>query len=169
MTEDFLSKEYFTLVDTVKEFDKSLITVKGWGVTLSLAALGFGFQYQHSGLFLVAAVSGLAFWAIEGTMKRHQMRYYVRMREIEVLIFDLPSSESSQIPSPQIDWSWTIAPKYFKGTIEGAPPRPERYRKDSFYSLSWLGPHVFLPHAISVVVGGVLFILGVSHILGIAV
>lgn len=61
MAEDALTKEYFALVDMVKEFDKSLITVKGWGVTLSLAALGFGFQYQHAGLFLVATVSGLAF------------------------------------------------------------------------------------------------------------
>jgi len=26
----------------------------------------------------------VAFWSLEGTIKRHQMRYYPRMREIEV-------------------------------------------------------------------------------------
>jgi hypothetical protein len=40
MSEDFLAKEYFALEDIVKDFDKRLFTVKGWGVTLSLAALG---------------------------------------------------------------------------------------------------------------------------------
>jgi len=28
-----LSKEYFALLDIVKEFDKNLLTVKGWGAT----------------------------------------------------------------------------------------------------------------------------------------
>jgi hypothetical protein len=167
MADDFLIKEYFTLVDAVNQYDKALITVKGWGVTLSLVALGFGFQYQHSGFFLIAAVSGLGFWAIEGVMKRHQLRYYVRMREIEVRTFDLKSGESSWIPSPQIDWGWTIAPGYFKNKIKGTPPPPQRYGKKPFYRLSWLGPTVSLPHAISVVVGGILFLLGVSHILNI--
>lgn len=69
MSEGFLSKEYFTLEDIVKDFDQRLITVKGWGVTLSLAALGFGFQFQHYGFFLVAAASGIGFWAIESSIK----------------------------------------------------------------------------------------------------
>src|ERR1700730_40333 len=81
MSEDFLMKEYFTLQDIVKDFDQRLITVKGWGVTLSLAALGFGFQFQHYGFFLIAAVSGIGFWAIEVAIKRHQTRFYIRIRE----------------------------------------------------------------------------------------
>lgn len=50
---------------------------QGLGVTLSLASLGLGFQQDHYGLFLIAAVSGLAFWMVEAT-KGHQMRYYPR-------------------------------------------------------------------------------------------
>jgi hypothetical protein len=38
-------EEYFSLVKSVSDFDQRLLTVKSWGVTLSLAALGFGFQY----------------------------------------------------------------------------------------------------------------------------
>src|SRR5215212_8537721 len=66
-----LLREYYQVFQTVNEFDKQLLTVKGWGVTLSLAALAWGFQYAHYGLFLVAALSGLAFWLNEGVMKRH--------------------------------------------------------------------------------------------------
>src|SRR5438309_8985306 len=105
MTEDFLSKEYFALVDIVKDFDQRLLTIKGWGVTLSLAALGFGFQYQHYGLFLVAAISAFTFWAIESMTKKHQMRHYVRIREIEVLALELKSGTLSDILTPQINWS----------------------------------------------------------------
>jgi hypothetical protein len=53
------------------------MTVKGWGVTMSLLALAWGFQHQHYGLFLVAALSGLAFWLLEGVVKQHQMRFYM--------------------------------------------------------------------------------------------
>ena len=171
MTEDFLSKEYFALVDIVKDFDQRLLTMKGWGVTLSLAALGLGFQYEHYGLFLVAAISGIGFWTIEAVTKRHQMRHYVRMREIEVRMSELNSTKISDIPTPQIDWSWDIAPSYFRGLYKDSPPPPKRYGQSlpdehpslSFFDIKpWLLAHVFLPHVISVVVGGLLFILGIT-------
>jgi hypothetical protein len=64
------------------------LTVKGWGVMLNLAGLAWAFQNSHYGLFLVAALSGCGFWLIEGIMKPHQMRYYLRMWEIEVLQYE---------------------------------------------------------------------------------
>ena len=84
MNDEAELQEYFALVKSVSDFDQRLLTVKSWGVTLSLAALGFGFQYRSYGMFIVAAASSLAFWSLEGEMKRHQMRHYPRMREIEV-------------------------------------------------------------------------------------
>lgn len=78
------SKEYFVLNEMVTSFDQRLLTVKGWGVTLSLVALGLGFQYKSFGMFLVSAVSSIAFWWLEAVMKTHQMRFYPRLREIEV-------------------------------------------------------------------------------------
>jgi hypothetical protein len=67
--------ESLAVVDVVKEFDKQLLTVKGWGVTLSLVAVGLGFQYQHRGFFLIAFVSALGFWFIEAVLKQSQMRF----------------------------------------------------------------------------------------------
>jgi len=43
-----------------------------------------GFQYAHYRYYLVAALSGLGFWIIEAIVKRHQMRFYLRMRDIGV-------------------------------------------------------------------------------------
>ena len=76
---DDLKEEYYTLTDIVAGFDQRLLTIKGWGVTFSLATLALAFQQNHYGLFLVAAASALAFWVIEGSVKLHQMRYYPRM------------------------------------------------------------------------------------------
>lgn len=88
------------------------------------------------------------------------------MREIEVLVFDLKSEDSSQIVTPQIDWSWAIAPEYFRGKIQGVPPRPERYKQFPYDLHVLIYPHVIFPHAISVVLGSVLFILGIYGVLG---
>ncbi|MGB8645105.1 MAG: hypothetical protein WCF84_07700 [Anaerolineae bacterium] len=52
MPDDSLLKEYYAILDLVKDYDKNLLTIKGWAVTLSLAALGLGFQYRHYGFFI---------------------------------------------------------------------------------------------------------------------
>jgi hypothetical protein len=161
LQDDSLTKEYYTIVDIVKEFDRNLLTVKGWGVTLSLAGLGIGFQYQHYGLFIVAAISSLSFWAIEGVIKRHQMRYYVRMREIEFIKFR-KEEDAENFSSPSIDWSWTLAPEYFEGKRLGKPSSPERYTSTKSYRYAWMFPHVFLPHLITVVAGCILFLLAIT-------
>ena len=46
-----IQEEYLKLVDVVSSFDSNLITVKSWGVTLGLAALGFGFKEKNWGYF----------------------------------------------------------------------------------------------------------------------
>src|SRR5690349_9417546 len=89
---DDLMTEYYR----ISGFDQRLLTVKSWGVTFSLATLGLGFQQDHYGLFLVAAAGGLAFWLIEGSIKLHQMRYYPRMGDIEVLAHELYGEETSR-------------------------------------------------------------------------
>jgi uncharacterized membrane protein len=73
-----LQVEYGKLVDIVTSYDQRLLTIKGWGVTLSMASLGLGFQQNHYGLFLVAAASGFAFWLLEAFTKIHQIHYYPR-------------------------------------------------------------------------------------------
>ena len=160
MSSDPDLEEYFSLVKSVSEFDQRLLTVKSWGVTLSLAALGFGFQYRSYGLFLVAAASSLAFWSLEGTIKRHQMRYYPRMREIEVNRYIRASEKDKAFSAPRIDWSWARADRFFRGLVKdpGSPPEPSRPSRS--YARAWLLLHVAMPHAITFLLGVLLFVLG---------
>ena len=167
MSDESLLKEYFAVLAVVSEFDKRLLTIKGWGVTLSLAALAWGFQYSHYGLFLVASISGLGFWIIEGVMKRHQMRYYVRMREIEVVRCKAGDDDNlRRQSSPRIDWAWSNAPKVFSGELSEPLPEPTSHARNLAYSFVWLLPHVFLPHAISFVAGLLLVLFASQGHLG---
>jgi hypothetical protein len=90
------------------------------------------------------------------------------MREIEVISSALSGIElpdGSQVSTPLIDWSWEKATESFKGNEQKKWSPPERYKKKATFALTWLLPHVFLPHIITVVIGGILFILGVLHVL----
>ncbi len=165
---DIELQEYFAVEKAVSDFDLRLLTIKGWGVTLSLAALGFGFQYRSYGLFLVAAASSAAFWTLEGTVKRHQMRHYFRMLQIEVSRAGLPETSPGHVSAPRIHWSWMQADDYFRGTLAGYDAPPEfRKEKHKSYLLAWLLPHVALPHAITLALGTLLFFLGrFDHLTG---
>ena len=109
---DDLSKEYYAILGVVSSYDGWLLIVKGWSVTLSLAALGLGFQQRHFALFALAAVTGAAFWYMDGLMKGYQYRYYVRMREIEYTAYLINrvvvGGEYGQraISAPRIDMTW---------------------------------------------------------------
>ena len=69
-----LSKEYYAILNVVSSYDGWLLVVKGWSVTLSLAALGLGFQQRHFALFALAAVTGAGFWFLDRPMKGYQYR-----------------------------------------------------------------------------------------------
>lgn len=127
-----------------------------------------GFQTGHYGLFLVSALGGVAFWSLEAAFKSFQMRYYVRMREIEVRQAELAAKDGGgQVFAPQIDWSWRTAGEYFSGRRkpEEAPGSPRRYGRSLGFLGAWLLPQVFLPHVISMVAGGILFALGMEGVL----
>ena len=107
-----LSKEYYAILDVVSSYDGWLLIVKGWSVTLSLAGLGLGFQQRHFALFALAAVTGAAFWFLDGLMKGYQYRYYVRMREIEYTAYLINRVTlggeygDREISAPRIDMTW---------------------------------------------------------------
>lgn len=169
---DDLMSEYFKLVDLVRDVDQRLLTVKGWGVTLSLASLGFGFQQDHYGLFLVAAVSALAFWIVEGSTKLHQVRYYPRMGDIEVAAYELFRLErpgNEPISAPLIDWSWyTASARVLGRKAKGSPRIPEQWPDEPTgrRSQPFLLAHVMFPHIITLVVGATLFVIGLGGGLG---
>jgi hypothetical protein len=177
LVHDDLVAEYGQLVDIVSSFDQRLLTMKGWGVTLSLATLGAGFQQDHYGLFLVAALSGVAFWLIEGVTKFHQMRYYPRMRDIEVALrklFSIPVDGLGTVSSPLIDWSWmTAAARMGQGRRKGKSLIPTAYPEEENRSMGrrvigspFVFTHVLFPHVVSFVAGIVLFALGLCGVLG---
>lgn len=157
MAEDPLIAEYYRLLEIVGAFDQRLLTVKSWGVTLSLAALGLGFQFHSSGHFLLAAASAGAFWLIEGSMKSHQMRYYPRMREIEVMQSN--AAERPEVSSPRIDWSWSRARGQLLGKVEPESKAPRLRGRSSGYRWRYFAPTVLLPHAATILLGSLLFTL----------
>jgi len=168
---DDLQAEYAKLTEIVSAFDQRLLTIKGWGVTLGLASLGLGFQQGHYGLFLVAAVSGLAFWLVEATTKFHQMRYYPRMGDIEFIAYELFGVQTPSGPasSPLIDWSWyTAGPRLRRWKSKGDPrePQPWPTYQQGHVVRPWSFAHVAFPHIVTIVTGTVLFVLGLLGVFG---
>ncbi|HEX5858612.1 MAG TPA: hypothetical protein VFY91_10945 [Microbacterium sp.] len=155
-----LMAEYQAILKIVSEFDGRIMIVKGWSVTLSLAGLALAFQTQHWALFALASATALGFWYMETMIKRHQMRYYPRMREIEVAAYELnrvPIEDGSSVSSPKIDWKWG-----YTGRGAEYPDAPTRRSPADLRRLLRRAPwmaHVLVPHAIAVVLGVLLCVL----------
>jgi hypothetical protein len=173
-----LREEYYALVRIVSEFDGRLVTVKGWSVTLSLAGLGLGFQQEHYALFGLAAATALGFWYIDASMKRHQMQYYSRMRDIEVLAHQLAKDEAADassplglgaaaFSSPRIDWYWGFSGRERDERLEPPSRRDAANVARLLGRAPWMG-HVLLPHAVAVALGLVLFVLAIVGVPGLA-
>ncbi|MCU1433309.1 MAG: hypothetical protein JWR71_34 [Pseudarthrobacter sp.] len=137
-----LGREYEGIMKVVSEFDGRLMIVKGWSVP---------------------AASALGFWFIDALMKRHQMRYYSRMRDIEVAGFHLNHLvlNGQVVSTPKVDWWWGFTGQggEFKSDV---PVRrdPENVRT-MLSRAPWLA-NVFLPHAVAVALGLTLFILAIA-------
>jgi hypothetical protein len=157
-----LRSEYESLMKVISEFDGRLMLVKGWSVTLSLTGLGLGFSESHYALFALASVSAFAFWCLDWVTKQHQMRYYRRMREIEVAAYYLNHLHVAghMVSSPKVDWSWGFP---WKGT-DKFPDKPVERNAANVRRLLRRAPrswNVLLPHIVAVLLGLVLFVLAV--------
>jgi len=183
-----LGTEYYSIVQVITDYDQRLVVVKGWSVTLSLAALGLGFQQGHYALFGLAALTATGFWFIDVLYKGYQLRYYSRMRDIEVAAHHLnrvPLPELGEVSAPRIDMYWN-----FKGFADGGPdprvadpdappppPHPKDFRtqapwRRNPYELRWLlrkpwwMPQVAFPHVVAVVLGAALFVAAAAGVQG---
>lgn len=167
-----LTQEYYAILDVVSAFDGRILTVKGWSVTLSLAALGLGFQQQHYALFGLASATALGFWYIDVLLKGYQMRYYPRMRDIELATYHLnqvPLPELGTVSAPRIDMSWG----YHAGRRQpdwrtDAPTRRDSLEIRRMMALRYLRPNQLLPHLVAVVLGAALFVAALLDAPGLA-
>lgn len=147
-----LSEEYFAILAVISEYDARFMTIKGWSVTTSLAGIGLGFTQTSRALFALAAVSAFMFWMIESLGKQHQVRYYCRMREIEVL--GATDADDQTQFSPRIDWTWKK-----KTADTGMPVARSRRQMQWLNSFAFFFPWVFLPHLPIVALGIFLWLL----------
>lgn len=156
-----LNKEYYALVDAVSQYDGRLLTIKGWSVTLSLAALGLGFQQQHYALFGLAAVTAFGFWYLDALNKRYQVSYYGRMRDIEVAAYQLNAvtlAGLGQVSAPRIDMSWNYRGRGHDWRTD-APQRRDARNISGLMHRAFVMPHVLLPHVVAIVLGAGLFVV----------
>ena len=167
---DDLRAEYALIAKAVADADGRFLTIKGWSVTLSLAGLGLGFQQGHYALFGLAALSGLGFWAIDALLKRDQLRYYSRMRDLEVASYRLNRvalDGLGEFSSPRVDEGWGYLGEPDDPRLE-PPLRRAPAQIRTMLHRAWFMPRTLLPHAIAVVVGAVLFVLAATGARGLS-
>ncbi len=167
-----LSREYYALNDAVASADGRLMTVKGWSVTLSLAALGLGFQQSHYALFGLAAVTAASFWFLDGLIKGHQVRYYGRLRDIEVAANALNAvelGELGEVSSPRINMSWGFrGQQQVPDCRNGPPTRLTAQVTRRVLRRRFVLPNVMFPHLAAVILGSVLFVAAASDAWGLS-
>lgn len=167
-----LAREYYAIVELVAGADGRQMIVKGWSVTLSLTALGLGFQQQHYALFALGAFTAGAFWFLDGLMKGHQVRHYSRMRDIEVAAYELNTVELPElgiVSAPRIDMTWGFRGK--EGDPDWRSDRPERRTPERIRRLMRLRfvlPNVMFPHVVAVILGAALFVAAATASFGLA-
>ena len=131
--------EYLHLQGVIEDFDGRMLTIKAWSVSFSLAALGGAFATDSAEVFLIASLSALMFWLIEGFWKTFQYAHYKRSGQLE----DYFAGKQLDLQPMQIGRSWFIHWK--KGGV-----------KRLFRIMSW--PHVALPHIAAFVLGVALYV-----------
>lgn len=99
---DIVKDEYIMLQGFYEDIDERCITIKGWSITVGLAALGGGFVYDEF-LFLGALLSGLLFWYLEGYYRGLSYYFSKRIQEIEK---HLREDEIEELVPLQVYHSW---------------------------------------------------------------
>jgi hypothetical protein len=141
----FLKDEYLLLQKTYEDFDLRALTIKGWSGTIGIAAIGGGF-YQSRFLWLFASGAALAFWLLEALWKTFQYCYGERIQELEE-VFRTGRADVSPF---QVYGAWLIS-----------------WRRSQIHQQFFNGL-IAVPHAVTFVVGLVLFLLETVAHAGIA-
>jgi hypothetical protein len=143
---DLIKQEYFKLQDFYEDFDKRIQTIKGWSITVALAAIAAGLNYKNEYLGLFAAISSFVFWIIDATWKSFQYHYRPRIAEIEE---KMRAEDITDIKPLQIYASW------------GDSYRQKKYTPIKLFSYSI----VYIPHLPIVLIGLAFFLFQHYHII----
>jgi len=139
-----LKEEYVLLQNFYEEFDRRILTIKGWSATIAIAAIGAGF-YQSEYLWLFAAGASLAFWLLESFWKTFQYLHAPRIRIIEEAF---RKDEFDGLAPLQIYDSWFDSQRKYRLQI---------WRCFSLAIVSF-------PHVVTLVIGVVLFVLQIMGV-----
>lgn len=134
----YLKDEYFKLQEFYEDYDKRLLGIKGWSVTVGVVALGAGFQNKMPNLWLFASIASILFFILELYWKTFQHCYYPRIKKLETAFRD---DNFKDIQPLQIHFSWQEALAIHKKN------RSVIFRVTSIY----------FPHLLSFLAGIVLF------------
>ncbi|MCO6384158.1 hypothetical protein [Oceanicola sp. 502str15] len=131
MSCDLIWNEYQLLFGAYADFDGHALTLKGWSVTVGLAAMlsAYSQPILKNGriALLLAAFSTVPFYIVDGLWKTYQRAYLPRLRELERL-----SAECGEGFAIIGDWAGTIGEKVLP---------------------VFLFPNVLLPHAFILAAG----------------
>ena len=100
--DQLIAQEYLHLQAVIEEFDAKALTIKAWCVTVCFAAISAAFAYDVPCLLVLASLSSLLFWFIEGNWKAFQFAYYERSHELEEFF----RGERKNLHPMQIGASW---------------------------------------------------------------
>ena len=137
---DLLKSEYLHIQGVIESFDSRVLSIKTWSVTTGLTGIGAAFSTHSKHVLLLATLSSLIFWYIEGRWKTFQYAYNYRARRIEDYF---AGAELDLIPM-QIASDW---------------------RGDLSLLRTMRQLHVALPHAFVALTGTILYLLSLVRIL----
>lgn len=79
---ELLKDEYIQLQNFYEDVDKRALTIKGWNVTIAIAAIGAGFLVSPH-LWFIAALASIVFWYLEAFWRAYHFFLSTRIKEIE--------------------------------------------------------------------------------------
>lgn len=138
--EQELFKEYKLIYETYESYNEQFLILKGWSVTVGLAALIAAYTKPVSSAgrigVVIAALSAIPFWLTETFWKLFQKAYLPRLEKLE----HCADTGSADCPPMQGVSSWQNS--------------FDQYGLASWLDIAFL-PHVILPH-------GAVFLLGLA-------
>jgi hypothetical protein len=100
------------------------------------------------------------FYIIDILTKRHQLRYYPRMWDIEEAASELNNVtiDKREVFAPRVDWTWSVPRKHSKSELLGDQSNEDIQKKfkEVLRRVPFMG-NVWLPHLVAIVLGLFLF------------